>query len=419
MITKVLVIAYNGLYRMYIDRVALLFMFLAPLSISTIMGLVFGDSTNDVSLPDSDVIVVNLDEGEMGLGQSYIDILVENTPEDLQEFITGQASNDADAARQKVEDGDVRAAVIIPADFSAQVTDPDSQAQIELYYNPGSSVGSTIVTGVVEGITNGMNNVFVAQSILLNDGYYRQFASPEEVIGALEVVRTDLTEGETSRGLIQLRDVSVEGEEDVNVVSYFAPAMAILFMTFTMAAGTRTILEEQRDWTMQRIITTPTPRWVYLAGRLVGNFGTGLLQMLILIVATPLVMLIIGGSGNVWGDNYIGLALVSISVVFAGTGIGLLIAGASNSLEQANTLSTAVLFLMAMLGGSFMSVEGIAGLDVLSRLTLNYWGIDAFFDLAAHDANLVEILPHVGILTLMGVAFFVIALWRFGRRLDF
>lgn len=418
MLSKVFIIGFNGLHRMFIDRVALIFMFAAPLSISTIMGLVFGDSTNDVSVPDSDVIVVNLDEGTWGA--TYVDVLVEDTPQDMQQYITGEIGNDPDDARQQVEDGEVRAAVIIPANFSQQVEEPDTRVEIELYYNPGSEIGATIVDSIVQGITSGLNNVFVAQNILTGDGYFSQFTSdPAESGMAFGQIAQQLSIGDPSGGLIQMQDVNVQGEEDVNVISYFAPAMAILFMTFSMAAGTRTILEEQRDWTMQRIISTPTPRWVYLAGRLVGNYGTGLLQMLILIIVTPLVMLIIGGNANVWGTNYVGVALITVTVVFAGTGIGLLIAGVSKSLEQANTLSTVVLFLLAMLGGSFVPVEDVPALDTVSKLTLNYWGIDAYFDLATHGATVGDILPHATILTLMGAAFFGIALWRFNKRLDF
>ncbi len=428
MLTKIWTIAYNGLYRTYIDQMALMFMFAAPLAISVIMAMAFGGGGGDISLPDSTIIVVNLDEGttgpdgNMNFGQQYIEVLVDNPPEGISDLLTGEVGADADDARQQVKDGDVTAALIIPAGFSASVFDSERKGEVEVYYNPGSEIGSTIVLAIVDGITNNLNNILVAQNVLVGagDGYFMELAeTPDAGFQAWGVVVNRLGEGDAVTS-VQFTETDVGGEdEDINLLSYFAPGIAIMFMTYAMAAGTRAILEEQRDWIMQRVISTPTPRWVYLTGRLVGNYTTGLLQMVILLVATPVVAVMTGGSADVWGNNFIGIALITLAVVFAGTGLGLLLSAISNTVRQAETLSNAVLFLMAMIGGSFMQVEDVPVLDVLSKFTLNHWGLTGYFDLATGDAGLGDIMVNVGAMTAMGAGFFLIALWRFNRRLNF
>ncbi|NJL95291.1 MAG: hypothetical protein HC915_17015, partial [Anaerolineae bacterium] len=84
MLSKVWAVAFNGLYRTYIDQTALLYMFLAPLAISTIMGLVFSGG-GDIALPDSELLVVNQDAG--ALGQEYVNVLVTNPPAGLAELL--------------------------------------------------------------------------------------------------------------------------------------------------------------------------------------------------------------------------------------------------------------------------------------------------------------------------------------------
>jgi ABC-2 type transport system permease protein len=218
---------------------------------------------------------------------------------------------------------------------------------------------------------------------------------------------------------IQINAQSVEGEpQEFDALQYFAPSMAILFMTFAMAAGARTILEEQRTWTLQRILTTPTPRWVYMVGRLLGTFLTGVVQMLILLIATPIVAVALGRSGDLWGDNFIGLGLITVSVVAASTGLGLIFAAISKNARQADNIANAVVIIMAMLGGTFVPVEDVPVLDTLSNISLNKWGLQGFTSLAVDNATTGKIMLNVVALLAMAAAFFSIALWRFNRRLD-
>jgi ABC-2 type transport system permease protein len=434
MIAKIWAIAYNGIYRTFQDPLALLFMFGAPLGISIIMGWTFGD-VDDINLPESKLVVVNLDEGftttegnTLSFGDYYVSILAsENTPEELQEFVTGEVGTDPANARDKVKTGDVRAALIIPPDFSAKVFSTDQRGTVELYYNPGDEVGVTITISVVETITTIINSGQVAQSILINDtsieqqitasilGMITQNTAPSEDTTPFIPFYTGQT-----RNLVTLNQTDIEGtQDDLNILSYYAPSMAILFMTFAMSAGTRGILQERQNWTLQRIVSTPTPRWVYLGGRLLGVFASGMIQMGLLLLITPIFGMMFSGNSNVWGTNYLGLFLITFTVVFAGTGLGLVIAAASKDAQQADLISTPVLFISGMLGGSFVTVEGTPVLNEIRLLTLNHWGIDGYLLLSTRNATLGEIIPHMAALLLMGVLFFLIALFSFNRRLNF
>lgn len=429
MLNKIFVIAYNGLYRTYIDRVALLYMFLAPVAISLIMGLVFGGGTDDIALPEADILLINQDEGfDTGLqtfnfGEEYEAVLVTNPPEEIHRFITAELADNTDDARQQVEDGDQRAVVIIPPDFTQNVLNPATQGELEIYYNPSSEISATIVISVLESITSQINTSVVAQNLYAGseEAFFVQLSDGnlQTASEAADTAVNAIAAGEMA-DILQLEDVNFSGKaEELNLISYFAPAMAILFMAFTMAAGARTMLQEQRNWTMQRILTTPTPRWVYMSGRMVGNYTAGFSQMLILLIVTPLISAIAGSSTDVWGSNIVGIALITIAVVWASTGLGTLIASISAKPEDADVYANAILFAMAIIGGSFVPVDGVPILNILSRFTFNYWGIDGYFRLATDDAALGDIVLNIAALLAMGGVFFAAALWQFNRRVDF
>lgn len=428
MITKMLAIAWNGLYRAYTDRTALILMFLVPVALSLIIGLAFGSGTSDVEVGDPRLLVINQDEGTtladgtaINQGEQYVRVLVTDLPAELADLIQTEAATDIAAARQQVADGNAQAVLIIPPDFSAQMLVGAGEA--EFFYNPGSQIGATVLLSIVEQITTNLNIGQAAQTVLVGeDGYLIEQAIAanqiDQVGAAASAALTPIYNGEQASD-IRLTTVNIKGEvQEFDSLRYFAPSMAILFMTFAMATGTRSILEEQQNGTLARLMTTPTPRWVYLLGRLLGTYTSGLLQMTILLLITPLIAIMIGRAASVWGENIPGIVLITLAVVAAATGLGLLLASLSKTVEQADSLSNAVVIVMANLGGTFVPIDGIAVLDQLKVLSLNYWGVNGFNNLSNNNATLDEIMPNLAALTLMAVIFFLIALRNFNKRLD-
>jgi ABC-2 type transport system permease protein len=342
----------------------------------------------------------------------------------LKEFLDGKTMASLDEANDEVENGDLAASIYIPANASAQASMGQS-VTLDVYSDSGRSIGSSVVASIINSLTNGMNTVLVGQGV--GPTYLNEIGT------ALGSDQTALDEasarfnGQTSElrsGVenppIALEQVSLTGKvRTFDSLQYFAPSMAILFMTFAMGTSGKSIILEQNHWTLQRILTTQTPRWVFIAGKLLGALGMGLVQMGLLISATSLVALLLGRDTAVWGTNMPGLLLMVFAVVFAGTGLGLVIAAFSRTASQADLYSTLIMLVMGMLGGSFLQIENLPKVIAwLPKLTLNYWGIQGFVELSYRQATLSEISLHLGMLALIGGVLSVISLWRFNRRLE-
>jgi ABC-2 type transport system permease protein len=431
--TKFLAVAWKDIYTTYKDRNAILMMFAMPLVLSTIIGLVFG-SGGDVKLDTIQVGVVNQDSGVdvrgqmLSLGQYYQEAFVapptvtaDNPYQAIYQLTYGRSYPDVQAARKKVEDGDLAAAILIPPDFTQQAFSGSAAGTVQIYYDSARSIGPSVVASIVRAITNGMNTSILVDRV--GPAYLAQLAQDlgreqdtEQAVQHLDEQRGVLATAQP----IRLEQVDLAGKtRSFDALQYFAPSMAILFMTFTMASGATSILVEQRDWTLQRIITTPTPRWIFMGGKLLGTFLSGLVQMIVLMLATTLVARLMGRTTSVWGTNYAGLVLLLLAVVFAATSLGLLIAALAKTPAQASTYSTVALFLLGMLGGSFIPIEGLPKiLAWMPKITLNYWGIQGFTDLSYGQSSVGGIGTSLLALSVMGVVLFGISLWRFNRRLD-
>ncbi len=436
MLGKIRTITSTSLYITYTDFGALALMIFAPVVLSLIIGLAFGEGDNAINLGTSRLVIINQDETvtpsdgnatntrAVNWGQQMFElVLIDDVPTTLSELVDAERGTDIARARQQVENGDRDAVLIIPPNFSADVIDPNKQGVVELYYNPGNEVSATVLITVIEQLVSQINTGEVAQNILVedNDAFLIQkgiaLGQSQNIEPAANDVLTRLFQ-DGAPSLVALNPVNVEGQEQTfDSLRYFAPSMAIFFMTFAMAAGMRGILEENANWTLQRLMTTPTPRWVYMLGKMLGTFASGVVQMVLLLIITTVVALMLGRSGNVWGTDYVGIGLMIIAVVAAASGLGLLFTGISKSITQADNIANGVIIVMGMIGGAFIPVDNNPILDALSNLSLNKWGIQGFLTLA-EDGPLSDILLNVAVLLGMAALFFGLSLLAFNRRAD-
>ena len=152
---KAWTIAWKDTAIRFRDRNALILMLAAPLLITAIIGSAFsGFIGNDDDTPISDIpfIVVNEDEGECG--RAVIRIFTEN--EALAELLATQEMDDVAAAQEEVAQGNVRAVLHIPPDFSAQLNGGAAEEQIStmlnLHLDPAASITPNIIRGIVASI---------------------------------------------------------------------------------------------------------------------------------------------------------------------------------------------------------------------------------------------------------------------------
>jgi len=416
-------IALKDLRITFRDPVALVLMLVSPLALTLVIVAAFGGGDGSSMLQDIPVALVNHDLAD-GYGEfsEYLTGAFES--EDLADLVEPQMMDDEQAARALVDDDKLAAVVIIPADFSEAILPPDMRSGdptgvlgrepsvVIVYANPGRSISAGIVRSIVDTVladyTNGSVSGWVTMLNLVMSE--RVDGTNMEALNAMgETVGRKAIERTVGAQLISVQTRATEGGNSFSYLAYMAPSMAILYLMFTTSQSGRSILVERDNGTLPRMLVSPTRRWEVLGGKMLSTFLTGLGQMLILIITGHYFFHLNWGPANA-------VILVTVALVAAAVGWGLVVAAFARTPGQAGAIGTAINLTFAALAGNFVPRMAYPKwLQSLGAITPNAWGLDSYYDLI-NGATLTDMVPALIALTTMAVVMFAVAILGFRRQ---
>jgi ABC-2 type transport system permease protein len=408
---KILAIAWKDLRSTLRNRPALVMMLVAPLGLAALLGFAFGGGQS-FDIAATKVVVANLDKGGAVPGQNAGAAIQKIlTSKDLADILSTKTVASAAAAQKAVDNGDAEVAVIIPQDFTSVVygSDAAARSQVELYENPTSEIGGSIVEGVVGRVLADFNGARAAAAgaVALRDTGGPGSASAL----AARAAETFTHNGGISAGLTVTQRSPKVGKsgKDVSVTGSILSGMMIFFMFFGAANVARTILTEDRDGTMPRLFTTPTRHGTIIAGKFVAVFLTVLVQAIVLLIAGRLIF------GIHWGPID---AVVLLTVMAAGVagGLALLVISFAKTPAQAGAIGSGVYLVLALLGGNFTgTAQTGTTYAFIQQFTPNGWLLHGW-DTAMRGGGAGDIRWQVLVPLGFAVAFFFFAVLKMRRR---
>jgi ABC-2 type transport system permease protein len=326
-------------------------------------------------------------------------------------------------AEESVAQGKATAAIVIPADLSAMI-EAYLPVSIEVMVDPVEPESASIVTGIMNHVVDEVAIWGEVQhgirSILEDSGILREASEGQRralEAQSLGVIMTTL--GEMRRNpLIAVVSEDVAGEVIGGSLlgQYFAylfPAFAVMFIFFIVGMVSSSLLSERETGVLRRLSAAPISPGTVIAGKMVAYMIIACLQVVVLLTLAK------AAFDMPLGKSPVGLAIVTLSVAFAATALGLLVAALAKTPKQADSTGMVLGFVLAGIGGAipispstmFFRSEGLMGF--LSQLTPHGHAVKAFYGLMAENATAVEVLPQAAILLGMAALFFLVARWRF------
>jgi ABC-2 type transport system permease protein len=412
---KLLLIGIKDLKLMFRDRAALIFMLLAPFLLTIGLGFVTGRfSGGSTGLSDIPVVIVNLDQKELG---NALEELFNSA--DLADLVEPTTSSDPEAARRLIDSDQASAAIVIPQGFTdsvipAEGTTFDSTAvqpapvQIEVYANPSRPTGAGIIKAIVDEFLSRVEEGRVSGTTSLVGLMQSGLLNPQDVASEAQELFANVDESESTAITLKTDTQGAEAVE-FDLLAYFAPGMALMFLMYTVSYGGRSILAERSQGTLPRMLISPTSNAQVLGGKVLGIFLMGVAQVGVLILASSIFFQV------QWGDP-LGVLVLILAAVFGATGWGMLITAFARTPAQVGSTGAAVMLIFGILGGSFMSLENFPPfMQTLSKITPNAWGMDGFVTLALGGTLTPLSTPIVALLT-MGISLLLLSAVLFGKK---
>ena len=213
---------------------------------------------------------------------------------------------------------------------------------------------------------------------------------------------------------VSIKWTSVVGEKNDTKLGLIqaVAGTAILMLLFSVAGVGTSILEEKENGTINRLLYSPLRSSTILYSKMLFAFFISVLQLTAMFLFAWLFL-------NLdFSVNIPGLILMIIATSFSVSSMGIFLAAVSKTRQQAQNMSTIIILVMSAIGGSMIPLFIMPSiLQKIALLSVNYWGIQGFYDLFWRGLPLEDILPKILILMSIGLIMTLASVRLFKKRI--
>jgi ABC-2 type transport system permease protein len=329
---------------------------------------------------------------------------------------------DEDDATQKLEENEIARLLTIPEDFTEGISQGQT-VTLRLVSHPDASLEKTeAVRLVVEGVAQDMSLESQILASLQQMGEMQANAPPEyqEAFAVEKTMAQAQSQFERSqdRPLVTITQTvpgqESEKEELPGMAEVAVPGFTVLFVFLTAQATARSIYDEKKVGSFRRLLAAPISKASLLAGKIIPNFITALIQTGVIFAFGAFGLSLLGLSPVELGKDPVALVIAILLIALCSTALGVVIASLARTEGQIGGLSTLILWGLGTLGGSiipYFILEKMLG--PIPMALPHYWANKALDDIMVRGMMLTDVSLELIVLLGFTLVFFLVGLWRF------
>jgi len=380
---RTLVIAIKEVRSYLTDRADLAFSLLLPVAIFALMYGAFSGQT----LFNGTAYIVNDDAGGV-YSRSLIERLAQRDELEVQ-VLTRQE------AETKLARSDLLLVTCIPGDFSSQMAAGWS-TEITFMQRGNGGLEGQIVGSMVRAEADRLSREIQAER-QVRSALAGKAISDEQIHTAVQ----SLLERERELPLVEVTEDLLGA--DTSLVHQTLPGIVAMFVLFAITMSSRTIVEERRKGTLERLLTTRLTVSQMFMGKFMAGTARGVVQTTLLLTLAYVVFRLFTPL------SFLMVLLVAIAFSAAASTIGLIIASVSRTDDQASWISVFFTMATVMLGGTFFEIPAGSALATIGKASINTYSISAFRTLMAPDVGLPDVSLELAVLAGVAVVGFVLS----------
>lgn len=365
LLSNALTIAWKDLTEFRRNRIALIFSIIMPLLMMGMFGLIFQDSAS--ALNNVPVGLIVNDIGEYG---EQIATMISNISSNSDSIQLVNVSTRSQA-KEQILSAEIKAAVIIPQNFSSSLLD-QKQAKIIIITDPSNPAISQALTQFFNSIINVISDHFSQEFIATGIPYI----NPDFVLNPIAINVESIVPGRGSS------------------FDFLAPGfIAMNVMMSGLTALGSALARERESGTLAGILMSPISRTSILLGKTMSHTIRNLLQGGLTITIAILV----------FGVTIRGNPLLIMFILVMGTisflGLGIVATAITKEQESAQLVLGILQFPMMFLSGVLFPVEQMpSSLQTVSKVLPLTYAVDALRKVMILGAGIEAVIFQLAIL---------------------
>ena len=374
------------------------------LAFPIIMILLFGYGMGG-DMTDLPVLVVSQSQGDL------TDLTLD-TIKTTDQYKVIEVIDDVDDAKQRVDNGEVKAAIILPENYDSDA----SQKAVTLYLDSSDQMASSSLESVTQAIFAKLSNMEAADAVNTN-------SSSQEVNSTASANQSALTTETQSANVSESVGHTFDNFKDdialhinkiygnIKYIDFLVPAVLgmTVMMSCMMGMGA-SIAGERETGELARLFMTPTSISTVVGGKIASKLIIELVRALILIFMA-IILFNVSIKGGI---------LQTFIVLFFGAlcfvGFGIMLSARTNSQEDYTQIAMPFSMPMMFVSGVFYPIETMPWIlqKIAYIFPLTYLN-DAMRAVMIKGQSLGDVWLDLVILLGFTVLFFIIGVKRFNR----
>jgi ABC-2 type transport system permease protein len=382
------------------DQRSVILTFLLPVILITLFAFAYGS----IGAYDGRSEPVKLLVSDLDQTRSSKEIIHKiDSLEDIRIFLS-----DSLKSKKLVIKGKYACALIIYKGFQDSL-EVGNATQMELVYDRSREMEISILQqNLISTLMSSTGEIIVKRSI---EKYMKnQFSDIDK--GTIDNILKTAIKKDNNK--LSIKWTSVVGEKNDTKLGLIqaVAGTAILMLLFSVAGVGTSILEEKENGTINRLLYSPLKGSAILYGKMLFAFFISILQLTAMFLFAWFIFKMD------LSINIPALILMIIATAFAVSSLGIFLAAIAKTRQQAQNLSTIIILIMSAIGGSMIPLFIMPSiLQKIALLSVNYWGIQGFYDVFWRTLPLEEILPKIIILMSIGIVMTFASIQLFKKRI--
>jgi len=381
-----------GLLRMWHGRTEILLTFVVPIVFFTVFAFIFDEQIGLGKSPLVNLALVDQDQTE--LSRELLTSLAGD--ETLRVFSPGRGAagpssfSSVDEVKELVLEGALPLAVVVPEGWAVSLTTPGAEpVSLQILADSSDPVAAQVVSALIRQTSGRILAEQAGQLIqsvlsLSSDQFAASTIAHYTKPVGIEVI--DLLSADKANP----------------VVSMYAAGIAVMFLLFGAVGNSGTLLEEEENQTLERLMCSELTMTGLLAGKWLLMIIVGIVQVTVMFAWAQVAF------GVDLAGHLPGFTVMTIVTAGAAASFALALAAGCRNRVQLNAVAIILILCMSALGGSMVPRYVMSEtMQQFGKVTFNAWALDGYIKVFWRDLPLAALAPEVAVLLASAIILFI------------